>query len=441
MSHPPDPRDSGIPWRDILAFPLSGLSLRLFFLILGLILLLTWQLVLHAGNLIEHNTQNTLAAVGRLLVHDIETTCIRDGQLQPATLKNRLATLTPATIAITLHNTDGDTLYHSHPGRAADQPQTHTQPIHANGKPIARLTLRNADNTALTTLRNTALLISLIALILLAALAWWLARALRRISRYAEAMAAGQPAQSPEYTDIYLKRLAQSVTTLRRELNGKAQIEQYAHNLTHELKTPLTAIHAAAEILREPLSEPERQRFLTQIERHSAQMHTLINRLLELARLDNRDTLDTRAPIDLAALCAHITHSHQTLLDNKNLRYQLDLQPATIHGDPLLIRQAIQNLLGNAIDFARPATPIHISLTPQRLTIRNHGAPIPDYALPRLFERHYSLPRPDTGQKSSGLGLPFVQRIMSLHGGSVHIANHADGVEATLHFPVFKQKT
>ena len=111
----------------------------------------------------------------------------------------------------------------------------------------------------------------------------------------------------------------------------------------------------------------------------------------------------------------------------------------TVYGDTLLISQAIDNLLANALAFCPQGGDIRLNLssdqTAVRLRIINNGAPIPDYALPRLFERFFSLPRPDGSGRSSGLGLSFVAQIMALHGGSVAVFNHADGVAAELMFP------
>lgn len=63
----------------------------------------------------------------------------------------------------------------------------------------------------------------------------------------------------------------------------------------------------------------------------------------------------------------------------------------------------------------------------------NQAEPIPEYALPRLSERFYSLPRPVSGRKSTGLGLNFVEEVMKLHGGSLQIGNVPGGVEVVLH--------
>jgi len=69
------------------------------------------------------------------------------------------------------------------------------------------------------------------------------------------------------------------------------------------------------------------------------------------------------------------------------------------------------------------------------LVLFNQGEPIPDYALPRLCERFYSLPRPDSGRKSTGLGLNFVEEVVQLHGGQMRIDNVPGGVQVTLRLP------
>jgi two-component system sensor histidine kinase CreC len=102
-----------------------------------------------------------------------------------------------------------------------------------------------------------------------------------------------------------------------------------------------------------------------------------------------------------------------------------------VRGDPFLLQQAVGNLIDNAIDFAPENSPLEIIVAACdcgcEIRVRDHGAGAPDFALPRLFERFFSLPRPATGRKSTGLGLAFVQEVARLHGGSASFANHPDG--------------
>ena len=102
-----------------------------------------------------------------------------------------------------------------------------------------------------------------------------------------------------------------------------------------------------------------------------------------------------------------------------------------IHGDAFLLQQAVLNLLDNAMAFSPPGGEIIVDLSKRDeqvvIEVRDQGAGAPDYALPQLFDRFYSLPRPATGKKSTGLGLALVREVARLHGGEAHFANHPDG--------------
>ena len=89
------------------------------------------------------------------------------------------------------------------------------------------------------------------------------------------------------------------------------------------------------------------------------------------------------------------------------------------------------NIIQNAIDFSPSGESISVGITSEQhgavITIDDNGPGIPDYALNRIYERFYSLPRPDSNLKSTGLGLSFVKEAVSLHGGSVDIINRSSG--------------
>ncbi|MES1195971.1 MAG: ATP-binding protein, partial [Steroidobacter sp.] len=108
----------------------------------------------------------------------------------------------------------------------------------------------------------------------------------------------------------------------------------------------------------------------------------------------------------------------------------------TIRGEQFLLQQAVANLLDNAIDFTPDGGTIRINASGTEeqinIVIFNQGDLIPEFALPRLTERFYSLPRPGTGRKSTGLGLNFVKEVAELHNGSLSVVNTDNGVEVTL---------
>ena len=277
-------------------------------------------------------------------------------------------------------------------------------------------------------------------LLVLGTLAWWLARSISRIRRYAEAMAANRPAAQPQFGDSYLYRLVHAVAHLRDELDHRQHIENYVLGLTPELKTPLTAQQAALELLQDSSLSPDQQQLLERIRRNTEKQKQLIARLLELARLENRDSLQTVQTVDLAVLSAKAADECRAALHAKNLQITLDCrQKHPVQGDPLLIRQAVDNLLYNAIDFAAGHSEIKISLAENskqiELCVYNRGEPVPEFALDKIPQRFYSLPRAD-GARSSGLGLNFVSEIMRLHRGGFVLRNHGNGVLASLIFTV-----
>ncbi len=106
--------------------------------------------------------------------------------------------------------------------------------------------------------------------------------------------------------------------------------------------------------------------------------------------------------------------------------------PAIIlQADEFLLGQAIVNLLENALDFSPPNSIVQVNVIENNnrilIQVKDEGAGIPNYALDKVFDKFYSLPRPTTNQKSTGLGLNFVQEVAKLHGGSVSLTNHTDG--------------
>jgi two-component system sensor histidine kinase CreC len=112
-----------------------------------------------------------------------------------------------------------------------------------------------------------------------------------------------------------------------------------------------------------------------------------------------------------------------------------------VSGEPFMLRQTLAILLDSAVDFTPPGGPLRCSAQVQvqgeqlTLCVFNQAGTITDYALPRLSERFYCLPRPKTGRKSSGLGLNFVQEVAALHGGSLRVANVPGGVAVFLCLP------
>mgnify|MGYP006315367651 FL=1 len=273
-----------------------------------------------------------------------------------------------------------------------------------------------------------------------ALLSWWLSRALRRLTAYAQGVSEGRRVEVPHYRGGELEQLATAVEQMRTQLEGKAYVERYVHTLTHELKSPLAAIRGAAELLQGDMPLAQRQRFVGNIDSESARMQQLIERLLDLAQVEQRQGLEERVEVPLGALVDQLLSAQAARIETRQLQVEQTIAAdLTLYGEPFLLRQALGNLLENALDF----TPVQgvLRLSAQRVgeqvefKLFNQAEAIPDYALPRLSERFYSLPRPDSGRKSTGLGLNFVEEVVKLHGGTLSIGNVDGGVEVRLRLP------
>ncbi|HEY0332626.1 MAG TPA: two-component system sensor histidine kinase CreC [Stenotrophomonas sp.] len=291
-------------------------------------------------------------------------------------------------------------------------------------------------------LRRGAWLVGIAALIGVLA-TWWLSHGINRLNRYARAVSAGEPVAPPPHRRDEIGDLGQALEQMRRKLEGKAYVEQYVQSLTHEMKSPLAAIRGAAELLQEPLPEAERQRFAGHIQSQQQRLTETIDKLLALAEVEQHGWLHKREPVDVAALLAQVASAAEVTARTRGVQLQVDVAMGleALAGDPFLLRQAVGNLLDNALAFSPPggtvALSAHLEGNQWRLTVQDQGPGLPDYAKDRVFERFYSLPRPDGGPRSSGLGLPFVREVARLHGGYAQLENQpGGGARAVLSLPV-----
>ncbi|WP_070884531.1 two-component system sensor histidine kinase CreC [Pseudomonas argentinensis] len=270
-------------------------------------------------------------------------------------------------------------------------------------------------------------------------LSWWLSGSLRRLTRYAQAVSEGQRAELPQVRGGELGQLAQAVERMRTELEGKAYVERYVHTLTHELKSPLAAIRGAAELLEAEMPEAQRQRFVANIGEEGERLQNLVERLLHLAQVEQRQGLEECVAVPLHAMIDELVQAQMARIEQRQVQVDNRVDAAqTLFGERFLLRQALSNLLDNALDFTPPDGLIRFACEADgeslQLRLFNQGPAVPDYAMARLTERFYSLARPATGRKSTGLGLNFVQEVANLHGATLSIANVEGGVEVRLSF-------
>lgn len=350
------------------------------------------------------------------------------------------------------------------------------------GKPVDSV-LPYLDNTR-NRMLITALLISVVALILAGLVAWWLKQSITLVTQYTSALA--EDTKKPYfYLGHELNSLTDTIESMKYRLENRAYVTDYVHTLTHELKSPLTAIRASSELLDDDgldgtlLDKEDRQMLIRTVGEQSIKMQQLIDRLLLLAKVEQPSFKLNRQLTPLLPLLQSLTkdnaaklqQQHLTpidiYLDNKHFTETTNLQPdvlanTSVFADQFWLVQVLQNVLDNAIHFAESIVSIHTHNTAQTVIIDifNDGKLLPDYAVDKAFDRYFSLSHQSqsfnssaehlpelsseyssdksptlsieqeqpsmsssTLKKSTGLGLTLVKQVIEHHGGHVAIRN------------------
>ncbi len=273
-----------------------------------------------------------------------------------------------------------------------------------------------------------------IALLIGAGMVWWINFSIGKLVRYADSVTADRPVPLPSVGSSELSKLALALESMRLKLEGKNAIENYVYALTHELKSPLAAVRGAAEILQESPPPEVAARFTRNILAQNARMQSVVENLLQQARLENRLEIAWH-PVSVAELFHRLAEEREIALAAKALTLRYQETSLKVEGDRELLAQALGNLLDNAIDFTPSGGEIQLAAEEHNggvlLTVSDTGSGIPDYALGRIFERFYSLPR-ENGHKSSGLGLAFVREVARLHQGDIQLINRSAGGTSAL---------
>ena len=312
-------------------------------------------------------------------------------------------------------------------------------PIRQDGQIIGVLTVAKPNKavapfveTGRRKILMAGLWLLLVSLTIGVAVALWITGSLQKLLDYAERVSKGEKVEPPDLGKNELGTLSRALAGMREKLEGKQYVERYVHALTHEMKSPLTAIAASAELLEEDVPREQRKRFVGNVREQTERLRQLVDRALGLASVESKQRLENVAPVELEVLLAELLAERETQLAARRIRVDTQqVTPQRVQGDRFLLGQALANLLDNAMAFSPEGGEIQLVLrateTGVELTVADEGQGVPDYALGRVFERFFSLERPSTGKKSTGLGLPFVREVVELHGGVVMLQNRAEG--------------
>jgi two-component system phosphate regulon sensor histidine kinase PhoR len=217
------------------------------------------------------------------------------------------------------------------------------------------------------------------------------------------------------------------ITTLK---NLESIRRDFVANVSHELKTPITSIKGFVEtLIGGALEQPDKaHHFLGIISKQADRLTNIINDLLSLSRLEqqNERQLDFES-YSLSKVAASAAHVCRKSADKKQVTINLDLED-TIPGkiNPLLLEQALVNLIDNAIKYSEPKSTIHISTEKKDkyhyLEVADNGSGIPAKHLDRIFERFYRVDKARSRELGgTGLGLAIVKHIILAHGGEISV--------------------
>jgi two-component system sensor histidine kinase CreC len=312
-------------------------------------------------------------------------------------------------------------------------------PVVVRGRVVGSLTVvkpTTAVNTFLRSVRPRLIALGALAggsaIVLALLVSLWVTQQVGRLTRYADEVREGRRVPFPKLASTELLQMGLAFEKMRASLAGQTYIEQYVRALTHEIKSPISAIRGAAEILEtSALDQGQRAHFLRNIQTETHRIQDLVDRMLELSELEVRRALPERSRVVLGAILRTVLEAQQSMLSHKGVQTELELvDDPVVQGDSFLLHLALSNLLKNAVEFSPQGGRIRIHCerdgTQLRVSIEDEGPGVPDFAKERIFERFYSLERPDTGRKSTGLGLNFVKEIAALHDGAVQIENRPE---------------
>lgn len=320
-------------------------------------------------------------------------------------------------------------------------------PIVVNAQTVGAVSVATRPVVMRRLLADMAPVVLVISLVLGAAAALaatWIGRAIaapiEKLTAFSERVSRGErTAAAPNVPGREMRQLSASLDSMRRQLEGRPFVETFAADLSHELKNPVAAIRASAEVLEEgALAEPEQaRRFVARIREATERIERLLRDLLSLARIEARGAGDYAA-VDLEAVL-------RTVVDGAEQSDRLRIQTSGdcgVRGDRPWLARAISNLIDNAIVHSPPGTAVEASLTRLegivRFEIRNEGSIAAGHAR-RIFRRFVTT-RADRG--GTGLGLSIVMAVAEAHGGTVSLsAAGPPDVAFRLELPPARQTT
>jgi two-component system sensor histidine kinase GlrK len=242
-----------------------------------------------------------------------------------------------------------------------------------------------------------------------------------------------------------LRYLGRRLDWLRRRLEEfETQKNRFLRHVSHELKTPLTALREGAELLHDevagPLAPPQR-RVVAIMRDNSIKLQRLIEELLDYQRaLHAAASLEVKTVV-LDALVGEAAREHELAARAKGLRLEIDAEAASLEADPDKLRSVVDNLISNAVKFTPPGGRIvvraRVANGEAMIEVLDSGPGVPAEERESIFNLFFrGRNKADSGMKSSGLGLAIARELVEAHGGHISVVPEDAGGPHGAHFRV-----
>jgi two-component system OmpR family sensor kinase len=317
------------------------------------------------------------------------------------------------------------------------------EPLPNGGSVVVAAPLDETERTVSRLVRIELFVLGAV-LAALAALAWWVVkvglRPLERMGETAHAIAEGDLARRVEPDDdrTEVGRLGHSLNAMLHQIEvafdertqSEDRLRRFVADVSHELRTPLTSIRGYAELFRRGAADrPEDlATSMRRIEEEAARLGVLVDDLLLLARLDQGRPLEHQ-PVDLARIARDAAADARAAQPDREVTVVGDGDGGAlvITGDDGRLRQAVQNLVGNALAHTPAGSPVEIRLAQQNghalLEVADHGPGLDPGHAAHVFERFYRVDesRSRSAGGGTGLGLSIVAAVAEAHGGRAEV--------------------
>jgi len=216
---------------------------------------------------------------------------------------------------------------------------------------------------------------------------------------------------------------------LRTSETERKRYQQAIHFVTHEMRTPLTAIQGSSELMgRYNLSEEKRRQMTEMINQESKRLARMIQTFLDVERLSDGQMELKREQFTARELVEACLERVRPLGERKNIRVSTAELAGSLEGDRELMEYAIYNLMTNAVKYSGPGTEVTVGCRIEgdrvRLSVQDQGIGMDAKELRQIFQKFYRTKRAEaSGEKGTGIGLSIVEQIVQHHGGKMEVTS------------------